>query len=60
MRTAARGLEELVDLLERGHPKVGYLDVAFLVEEQVLGLEVAVADVEAMAVVDARDAAPGC
>ena len=52
--TAAR-LEELAAALERGHAKVGDLDVALAVEEQVLGLEVTVADVEAVAVVDSRD-----
>lgn len=52
---AAARLEELAAALESGHAKVGNLDVALAVEEQVLGLEVAVADVEPVAVVDARD-----
>ena len=56
VRAPARCFEHPIVALERGHPEIGNLDVALSVEKQVLGLEVAVADVEAVAVVDAVDA----
>ena len=56
VRAPARRLEHPVVALQRCHPEIGNLDVALPVEEQVLRLEIAVADVEAVAVVDAIDA----
>ena len=48
-------LEQLPASFKSGHPKVSNLDVLFSIKEQVLWLEVAMADVEAMAVVETRD-----
>lgn len=53
-RTAA-SLKHLVVSLERGHAKVGNLDVALAIKQQVFGLQIPMADIEAMAVVDTSD-----
>lgn len=55
MRTTATGLEELPTALESGHSKIRDFDVLLRVEEEVLRLEISVADVEAVAVIDTRD-----
>ena len=55
MRAAATRLEQAPFAFKGGHAKVGNLDVLLRVEQEVLGLEVAVADVEAVTVVDARN-----
>lgn len=57
MRAAAARLEKqgASAELERSHPEISDLDLLLLVEQQVLGFEVAVADVELVAVVDAAD-----
>lgn len=55
MRRSTARLEQLLSRLPRRHPKVGDLDVLVLVKKKVLGLEISVADVEAMAVVDGMD-----
>ena len=53
---AAAGLEHLLRRLQGGHAKVGDLDhLARAVEQQVLGLQVAVADAEPVAIVHAKD-----
>ena len=51
MGRAAAGLEQPSVGLESSHAKVGNLDVAVRVQEQVLWLQVAVANVEAVTVV---------
>lgn len=53
-RSTAR-LQQLSTALEGGHSKVGDLDVLLAVEEEVLGFEIAMANVEAMTVVHSRD-----
>ena len=58
MRRSAAGLEHGAHGLERGHAEVGDLDVVLVVEQQVLGLEVAVADGVAVAEVQRRDDLP--
>ena len=41
--------------LQSSHTKVGNLDVAVLVQQQILGLEISVTNVESVAVVDSID-----
>lgn len=55
MRASATCLEQPLARLPRGHAKIGDLDVFVAVQQQILGFEVAVANVEAMAVVDGVD-----
>lgn len=55
MRTSAGRFEKLVVALEGSHAEVGYLDVAILVEKQILRLQVAMTYVEPVAVVDSGD-----
>ena len=43
MRRSARGLEHRPHRLERGHPEVCNLDVVLVVQQKVLGLQIAVA-----------------
>ena len=53
MRTAASGLEVMGWLLVQGcHAKVGNLDLAICLEQDVLGLQVSMADVEAVAILE--------
>ena len=51
MWAAAARLQHPLACLPSGHAKVGHLDVLVPVQQEVLGLQVAVADVEAVAVV---------
>ena len=44
VRRSAAGLEHGAPGLEGGHAEVGHLDVVLVVEQEVLGLQVAVAD----------------
>jgi hypothetical protein len=53
VRTAAARLEQSVTGLESSHTEIGDLDVLLSIEEQILRLEIAVADVEAVTVVHA-------
>ena len=55
MRRPAAGLEHGSHGLEGSHAEVGHLDVVLVVEQQVLGLEVAVADGVAVAKVQGGD-----
>lgn len=55
MRTSTARLEQLLSSLPGSHSEIGDLDVLVRVEEKVLGLEISMADVESMAVVDSFD-----
>lgn len=56
MRTTTTGFEELVPIrLVGSHSEVGDLDLLFFAEEKVFRFEVAMTDVELVAVVDAAD-----
>lgn len=57
VRATAAGLQKLVCALQCCHAKVCNLDVALFVEQKVLWLQIAMADVETMTVVDTKDAA---
>jgi len=55
MRTSTTRLEQLLSRLPGCHPEISDLDVLVRVEEKVLRLEISMADVEAMAVIDGVD-----
>lgn len=57
MRTSTARLKEQrsASKFQSSHTKISNLDALVLIEEKVLGLEVAVANVELVAVVDTRD-----
>lgn len=50
MGTSTRCVQPVTNGLQRGHPKVGKLDVVIRVQENVLWLQVSMADIEPMAV----------
>ena len=55
MWTSTARLQQSVTRLERSHAKVCNLDVLLRVQQQVFRLEVAVADIKAMTVIDSSD-----
>jgi len=55
VRGTARRFEHFVRTLESGHSEVGNLDIAFAVKKQILGLKIAVTNVEAVTVIDTGD-----
>jgi hypothetical protein len=55
MRAAARSLQHALVCLPCRHTKVCDLDILVLVEQQVLGLQIAVADIESVAIIDGED-----
>ena len=55
MRTSTARLEHPLSRFPSSHSKVGDLDVLVTVQQQVLRLEIAVADVESVAVVHGVD-----
>ena len=55
MRRSTRCLEHAGTALPSSHTKVGDLDVLVTIKEEVLGLEVTMRDIEAMAVIHGRD-----
>jgi hypothetical protein len=52
MRRTTTRFEHTLASLPSGHTEIGDLDVLVLVEQHVFGLQVSVADVESVAVVD--------
>lgn len=59
MRTAASSFEVVGWLLVQGcHAKVGNLDLAICLEQDVLGLQVAMADVEAVTILESAHHLP--
>lgn len=54
-RTPAGGLQELVRLVRVAQPEVDYFDVVLLVEQEILGFEVAVHDADAVDLLDALE-----
>lgn len=51
MRTPTTRFQQLIARLQSGHPEIRNLDVALGVQQQVLGLEIPMTNVEAVAIV---------
>lgn len=56
VRTSTTRLEQLVHALKGSHTEICDFDVALTVQKEILWFQIAMADVEAMTVVYARDA----
>lgn len=55
VRTSTASLEHPLSRFPRSHPEIRYFDVLVLVKQQVLRLQIAMTDVEPMAIVDGMD-----
>lgn len=55
MRTPTTRLQQPLAGLPSSHPKIRHLDILLFIQQQILRLEIPMADVEAMAVVDRVD-----
>lgn len=55
MRTSTTSFQQLTSSFEGSHTEVGDLDVLLFVEEEVLGFEISVTNVESVAVIYSRD-----
>ena len=55
MRRSTASLEHLVVSFQGSHTKVGNLNVALTIKQQIFGLQIPMADVESMTVVNTGD-----